>query len=1244
MIKWLNAPINVTPGTQGAWTDVDNAAVPSGAKGVFLCYENNVTANPPGDKDVGARKNGSTDTFLSKGYWNNSPTGIGTHHYVQVAVDADGIFEVYVQDTSLTTVWLLGYWENDANVVMLTNVIDKTPTRDDTWRTVDIASDTGADTAVAAIITHYQPDGNYESSGVRKIGSTNTAMYGGWWHNTTIVTLNGSEQFEARVAAGGASKIYLIGYLKGGWVDAESVGPWTDPTVSQAWRSPTLADKPSGATDEYIAAIALCWYGVTANARGLRHRRWSSWDVRRKLSKDGLQWMVIPFDAARKYDDWMYDQPNQYGFIYGYVKKSVSAPSGGTALVHLHKEDYTERTTTSASEVEVTQYTIAWSDLTAAGFAAGDTVMMIGKACVGGASTTALQANFRASRGTSFAGRTTWTDSASLHEPASTTAGMGHSWQWIKSHTLVANENIYFSLATSSTTARVDDFVFWVIKLGDSGGLATDDYRYAETTPSGNASTTYTDGASVTLPGAKASSWAILASCHWLIDSTSADVRQKIVVGSDSLCEARYEGENTSEETTYGNFAIAHYIGSDTTAKVQYNVDSTSTHDCVRTAIFALRLDAFESWTLDSTLLTKTLSALDTYITLFDTGFLQRDSTARDVMYMATARTGATGDASKKLYGRVREDANEWPATGSDRASYQHNGSSDQLAPWWMGKKTSVAQGNYNLNFQVAEDSDVSPTYTVPEAYFFAFVPRLASTSGGTTALAGGAADVAAATGALSTGIPLAGASLVVATTTGALSTGIPLAGAMQATSASTGGVTTQIKAAGAAQDVATAGGALSTGIPLAGAMLDISAATGALTATIQLSGAALAQALASAGLSSAIRALGAAQDVATAAAALTTAIPLTGGAAAQAGGSGTLSAPAAQLAGQALASAVASGNLSTVIRLIGAASGQVLASAALATGINLAGAASSQASGSATLTGVAAQLAGSAIAQALASGDLTTLVRLVGAPAATALATGSLTTQISLSAAAVASALAAAGLTTGIRLTGTAQDVASATGSLQGGALMTGAAQDVATAAAALTTAIPLSAQVLASAIATGGLTAQIRLSGAALAQALAAAGLTTGNALAGVAQDVASASGALTAQIRFGGALFGEAAAAGDLATQIRLGGAALAEVLAVAGITADIRLSGAATAAAAASAVMAVGVSFAGLAANDASASGTLQTSIALSGQTVSAAIASATLVGTVAAAPRRIVTGRTRDYTARGRARDYIVRAA
>lgn len=1214
MISWLDAPIDVTPGAQGAWTDVDNAAVPSGAKGVFLCFENNVTANPPGDKDIGARKNSSTDAWLSKGYWNNSPAGVGTHVYVQAGVDTNGIFEVYIEDTSLSKCWLLGYWENDANVVMLDNAVDKTPTRDDTWRTVSIAADTGADTAVAAIITHYQPDGNYESSGVRKIGSTNTAMYGGHWYNTTIVTLDGSEQFEARVAAGGASKIYLVGYLKGGWVDAESVGPWTDPTVSQAWSSPTLAEKPAGATDEYVAALACCWYGLTANARGLRHRRWSSWDVRRKLSKDGLHWMVIPLDRARKFDDWMYDQPNQYGFIYGYVKRSISAPAGGTALVHLVKEDYTERTTTSTTEVEVTQHTIAWSDLTAAGFAGGDEVILIGKACVGGASTTALQANYRASRGTTFAGRTTWTDSALLHEPNKTTAGNGCSWQWIKKHTLVSSENMYLSLNTNSTTARVDDFVFLVIKLGGAGGLSTDDWRYAETTPSGNASTTYTDGASVTLPGAKNSSWAIFASAHWLIDSTSADLRQKLVVGSDSLCEARYEGENTSEERTYGNLAVAHYIGADTTAKVQYNVDSASTHDCTRTAVFALRLDAFESWTIDSTLLTKTLSALDTYQTLFDTGFQQRDSTARDVIYVGSARSGATGDAAKALYGQIREAANEWPAAGSDRAAYTGAGTSDQLAPWWMGKKTGVAQGNYNLNFRVAEDDDVSPTYTVPEAYFFAFVPRLAATSGGAAQLAGAATGVASATGALSTQILAQAAAVVQAAASGALTTSTPLTGAAAGAATASADLATQVRLVASAIAQASAGGALTNAIRMIGGAIAQAAATGQLATAIQLAGSVAGIGAAGGALATQVVLLANAAGQAAASGNLTASIRLTGAAAAVATAGGALAAPAAQLAGAASAQAIATGALLTQIRLVAGAGSSAVASGALTTAIRLDGAAAAQALASGSLS-VPSSLEGAAAAIAQASGDLLTRIALAGTAIAQALASAGLNTTIPLGGAASGVVLASGQLAAGITLNGTAQAQANASGALTAQIRLAGAAAGVAGASGSLQNPIPLAGAATALVLANGTLTAQVRLDGQAVAQAAGAAALATLIRLVGAAQAQAIASGALSVPAGLGGAAQAQATVAAQLLTAIRLAGVAGGTASAFGSLGTGAALAGNAGAAAGALATLTTRIHLAGSAFGLAGGAAELTARIGLDGMALAQAIASGSLTARI-----------------------------
>ena len=47
-----------------------------------------------------------------------------------------------------------------------------------------------------------------------------------------------------------------------------------------------------------------------------------------------------------------------------------------SALTHFVKTDITQRTTASLTAVELTDYTVTWADLTAAGFAAGDDVLI----------------------------------------------------------------------------------------------------------------------------------------------------------------------------------------------------------------------------------------------------------------------------------------------------------------------------------------------------------------------------------------------------------------------------------------------------------------------------------------------------------------------------------------------------------------------------------------------------------------------------------------------------------------------------------------------------------------------------------------------------------------------------------------------------------------------------------------------------------------------------------------------------
>lgn len=237
------------------------------------------------------------------------------------------------------------------------------------------------------------------------------------------------------------------------------------------------------------------------------------------------------------------------------------------------------------------------------------------------------------------------------------------------------------------------------------------------------------------------------------------------------------------------------------------------------------------------------------------------------------------------------------------------------------------------------------------------------------------------------------------------------------------------------------------------------------------LDGDALATATATGTLTTQIPLSAAAAIIATAAGALSTQIALSGVAATVSSAAGSLTA-SITLTGAALSQALAAAGLTTAIQLAGTAAGAAQASGELASGAaQLAGAAAVSASGIASLTTQIA-LSGTALAAALASGDLSaTPAGLAGSATAGASATGALLTQIPLMAAAEASTTAAGGLTTSIQLAGAAASISSATGALLIESTLSGSALAQALAGGDLTTLIQLDAAAVARAAASGSL-----------------------------------------------------------------------------------------------------------------------------------------------------------------------------
>ena len=176
-------------------------------------------------------------------------------------------------------------------------------------------------------------------------------------------------------------------------------------------------------------------------------------------------------------------------------------------ITYLRKTDATQRSSTDASPTEVTQYTISWSDLTTAGFANSDDVLIIWSGIIT-SSTSADKAKTELRRGSTFAGAAIAT---TVYVEAEDQA-RGREFMWMDRVTLSTNDNIYTSLGIDAgATGYIDDFSCLVLGLGDI--TENTDFFYAEDTSSGNAPATDTDGASITLPAGGGDDWLVICRC-----------------------------------------------------------------------------------------------------------------------------------------------------------------------------------------------------------------------------------------------------------------------------------------------------------------------------------------------------------------------------------------------------------------------------------------------------------------------------------------------------------------------------------------------------------------------------------------------------------------------------------------------------------------------------------------------------------------------------------------------------------
>jgi len=285
-------PVEVTPGTASAWTDVDvSSYAPDGATGVILHIVNTSGTNYA----LGIRKNGSSDDRYRSLFLNS-------HLWAATGVDADRIFEAYVQSTSYIDIYLVGY--TMSGVTFFTNAYDKSLATINEWTDIDCSAE--APDAIGLIFEGYSGAGKYV--GFRKNGSSDDRTGYSYYRLWTMIGCDASQVCEGYTSYTNYD-FFLIGYITDGCtfntnatdVSLGSTGSWQDLPALPAdsimgfieVNASVGADyglRKNGSSEEiYLMAAYHPWAFVECDA---------SYIIEGKIADTGIDFFVVGYATA----------------------------------------------------------------------------------------------------------------------------------------------------------------------------------------------------------------------------------------------------------------------------------------------------------------------------------------------------------------------------------------------------------------------------------------------------------------------------------------------------------------------------------------------------------------------------------------------------------------------------------------------------------------------------------------------------------------------------------------------------------------------------------------------------------------------------------------------------------------------------------------------------------------------------------------------------------------------------------
>ena len=193
-------PVEVTPATSDAWTDVDvSASVPAGATGAIIHYNRGTGGTGEG---IGLRKNGSTDNRTNVIWW--------AHGWAMVGLDANRVFEAYLGNATVEDLWLVGYVDSAAT--FSDNAVDKSLTGTGAWTDIDCSANAPG---AIGLIFEVIGSGATHIFGIRPNGSTDNRQAQVSTHNWVIVGCDAGQIVEGIIDNLNLD-FFLVGYITAG--------------------------------------------------------------------------------------------------------------------------------------------------------------------------------------------------------------------------------------------------------------------------------------------------------------------------------------------------------------------------------------------------------------------------------------------------------------------------------------------------------------------------------------------------------------------------------------------------------------------------------------------------------------------------------------------------------------------------------------------------------------------------------------------------------------------------------------------------------------------------------------------------------------------------------------------------------------------------------------------------------------------------------------------------------------------